>query len=259
MLLAGKVCVLSGVGPGMGQAMARAVAREGGALVLAARRAEVVTAVAEEIISTGGRALACPTDVTDSEQCRALVSAAVDHFGGVDVLVNNAYKPDVFQRFESVDLDEWRSILDVNVFGNLQLTQAVVEPMKERGGGSIVFVNSMIVRKPLARQGGYAASKAALLTAAQVLAVELGPYGIRVNSLLPGWMWGPQVQAYTEWTAGRRGVAAADVRAEIAARIPLGDIPTQEACAEAVLFLASDLSAAVTGQGLDVNGGEAFH
>mgnify|MGYP000462788709 CR=1 FL=1 len=250
-LLDGKTCVVSGVGPGMGQATAKALAREGGRVFLAARSKDVLDRVAGEI---GDQAVVFPTDITDRAQCDALVEAA----GRIDVLVNSAFKPDVFQPFVRVDLEEYRSIFEVNVFGTLQLTQAAIPAMKERGG-SIVFVNSMVVRKGGNLQTGYAASKGALMGAAKSLALELGRYRIRVNSVVPGWMLGPSVEMYLDFQSQKRGVTREDILGELGALNPLGEIPTQEACAEAVVFLASDLSAAMTGQAVDVNGGEHFH
>lgn len=250
-LLDGKTCVVSGVGPGMGQATAKALAREGGRVFLAARSKAFLDEVAGEI---GDQAVVFPTDITDRAQCDALVEAA----GPIDVLVNSAFKPDVFQPFVRVDLEEYRSIFEVNVFGTLQLTQAAVPAMKDRGG-SIVFVNSMVVRKGGNLQTGYAASKGALLGAAKSLALELGRYRIRVNSVVPGWMLGPSVEMYLDFQSQKRGISREEILGELGALNPLGAIPTQEACAEAVVFLASDLSAAMTGQSVDVNGGEHFH
>jgi NAD(P)-dependent dehydrogenase (short-subunit alcohol dehydrogenase family) len=258
MLLKDKVAVVSGVGPGLGKEIALALAREGAAVVLGARTEAQLKDVAAEIEGTGGRALWVQTNITDVEQCRRLVHTATDGFGRVDVLVNNAFRPDAFERFEDVDLDKWRRIFEVNVFGSLQLTKEVIPPMKAQGGGSIVFINSMIIRKVLPNQGGYAASKGALLTAAQVLARELGSYKIRVNSVVPGWMWGPSVEALFEMRAGE-GRSKQEQYDEIAREISLGVIPPDDDVANAVVFFASDRSALVTGQSLDVNGGEVFH
>jgi NAD(P)-dependent dehydrogenase (short-subunit alcohol dehydrogenase family) len=130
--------------------------------------------------------------------------------------------------------------------------------MKAQGGGSIVFINSMVIRKILPNQGGYAASKGALMTAAQVLAKELGPHRIRVNSVVPGWMWGPSVEGWFEMRA-KQGPSVQEQYDAIAKDIPLGMIPPDDDVANAVVFFASDLSAVVTGQSLDVNGGEVFH
>jgi NAD(P)-dependent dehydrogenase (short-subunit alcohol dehydrogenase family) len=259
MLLKDKVGIVSGVGPGLGKEIALAFAREGADLVLGARTESYLSEVQTEIEGLGRRARYAPTDITDQAQCDGLVQTAIDEFGRVDVLVNNAFAPDVFQLFEDVDLDAWRRIVDVNLFGSLQLTKSVIPVMKDQGGGSIVFVNSMIVRKILPLQGGYATSKGALLTAAHVLAKELGPHKIRVNSIVPGWMWGPSVQGYFKLMEKQTGKPVQDQYDEIASQIALGLIPTDDDCANAAVFFASDLSSVITGQALDVNGGEVFH
>jgi NAD(P)-dependent dehydrogenase (short-subunit alcohol dehydrogenase family) len=128
--------------------------------------------------------------------------------------------------------------------------------MTARRRGSIVFVNSMIIRQPRPLAGGYATAKGALLTAAQVLARELGPHQIRVNTIVPGWLRGPTVERYVEAASARAGTSAQEQYDELAAGIALPDIPTDADCADAAVFFASDLSSAVTGQALDVNGGE---
>ncbi len=256
MLVEGKVAVVSGVGPGLGQAIAHALAREGARVVLAARTESVLQRVAAEIEDGGGTALTVPTDITDREQCDRLAAITTAELGGVDVLVNSAFVYDPLLPFAEVDLDEWRRAYEVNVFGSLELTQATVPYLKERGGGSIVFINTMSARKVRGQDGGYASSKGALLILAQTLSKELGPHRIRVNSVLPGWMWGPPVQQYLAGLAQRRQVPFEEVVAEVTANIPLGAIPPQEDVANAVVFFASDLARFVTGQTLDVNGGE---
>jgi len=259
MLLKDKVAIVSGVGPGLGRATALALAREGAAVGLAARTEARVRDVADEIEAMGGRALPVPTNIADPDQCRRIADATAAEFGGLDVLVNSAFRRDPNQPFEDVDLERWRKVYDVNVFGSLHLTKAAIPHLKARGGGSIVFVNSMSARKIRANEGGYASSKGALLTAAQVLAKELGPYQIRVNSVVPGWIWGPNVQTYVEWQVAERGITAEEAVAEIEREIPLGFIPPQEDVAEAIVFFASDMAKVITGQSLDVNGGEYFH
>jgi NAD(P)-dependent dehydrogenase (short-subunit alcohol dehydrogenase family) len=257
-LMAGKVCVVSGVGPGLGRQAARALAAHGADLVLAARRQSNLDEVLSEVTALGARAVAVPTNIVDADACTQVMKEAADEFGGVDVLVNNAFRPDVFQSFEEVDLAVWRKIMDVNVFGTLQMTRAALPFMRERGGGSVVIVASMVARQPQPGQGGYAISKGALLTATRVLADELGPSNVRVNAVVPGWMAGPSVDIYIEMTSTGRGVPAQVVVDELNARVPLGRIPSDEDVAGAIVYLASDLSRAMTGQALDTNGGEIF-
>ena len=259
MLLEGKRCIVSGIGPGLGREIALLFARNGADLAIGARTESYLNEVAQEVEALGKKVVAIPTDITNSEQCDALAAGCVDAFGGIDVVVHNAFAPDAFQMFEDVDLDAWRHIVDVNLFGTLQLTKSIIPTMKKQGSGSMDFVNSMIVRKILPLQGGYAVSKAALMTAAQVLAKELGPYGIRVNSIVPGWMWGPSVEGYFKMMEKQTGKTVKASYDEIASAMPLGEIPPDEDCANAALFFASEMSRVITGQALDVNGGEVFH
>jgi len=258
MLLKDKVAIVSGVGPGLGRATALALAREGAAVGLAARTEERVQSVAEEIEAMGGRAMPLATNVVDPDDCARAVARAVETFGGLDILVNSAFRGDPGVPFADADLNKWRKVFEVNVWGSLQLTQAAVPALRARGGGSVVFVNSMSARKIREREGSYASSKGALLVAVRTLATELGPDGIRVNSVIPGWIWGPNVQLYVDWQISERGITREEAVAEITEAIPLGFIPPQEDIAEAILFFACDMSRVITGQSLDVNGGEYF-
>ena len=258
-LLAGRGAIVSGIGPGAGRSIALAFAREGADVVLAARSVASLEAVAAEVRALGRRALVLATDVSRPEDCRRLADTAHAELGRIDVLVNNAFRSAPYEAVEEASMDEWRKIFDVNLFGSVQLSQAVVPHMKARRAGSIVMVNSMSVRIVEPRFGGYAASKGALMTAAQTMARELGAYGIRVNSVVPGYIWGPALARYFERLAAERGVTPEAVYAEVASRTALNHIPDSDEVADAVVFLASDLARAVTGQALDVNGGHYFH
>ncbi|HEX9684206.1 MAG TPA: SDR family oxidoreductase [Acidimicrobiales bacterium] len=259
-LLDDKVCIVSGVGPGMGQAVARAMARDGGRVVLVARDHERLSQVADRMIAAGGVALPVPTDITDGEACAALVERTLEEFGRIDVLVNSAFRPDPSVSFLDADLDVWKKVHLVNVWGTFGLTQVVARQMVEQGdGGSIVNVSSMVVRKAMELQGAYGTSKGAVHVFTRILARELARHDIRVNSVVPGWMWGPSVQIYVDWLMQSDGLSLEEAKAKIAVDIPQGEIPSQEDCAEAIVFLASDRARVITGQALDVNGGEVFH
>jgi NAD(P)-dependent dehydrogenase (short-subunit alcohol dehydrogenase family) len=258
MLLEGKKAIVTGVGPGLGRAAALALAREGATVALVARSEDRLGAIAAEIEAAGGRAVAIPGNVTKVEDCERVAETAVAQLGGLDILVNSAFRGDVFQPFADVDLGQWRKIFEVNLWGALQLTQACVPALRADGGGSVVMVASMSARKIRPNEAGYAASKAALLTATKSLAAELGPDHVRVNAVVPGWIWGPNVQLYVDWQSSDRGISREEVIAEITAAIPLGEIPPQEDIAEAIVFFASPMARVITGQSLDVNGGEYF-
>lgn len=260
MLLRDKVVIVSGVGPGLGQANARALAREGATVVLAARNTAYLDQVRAEIEEAGGRALARPTNLVEPDQVRALVDGTIDAYGRLDGLVNNAFRMDTFESFDAVDLVKWRKIFEVNVWGALGLTQACLPHLKkaatDHGDASVVFIISMSMRNIRALEGGYSSSKAAIQTAAKTMAVELGPAGVRVNCVAPGWIGGPNVETFIGWESESRGMSRDDVRAEIEARIPLRIIPPQDEIANSVVFFVSPWSRVVTGQTLDVNGGE---
>ena len=240
MLLKGKVIVVSGVGPGMGQSLARIAAEEGAKVALGARSQAFLDEVAGEIRAAGGDALA---------------KAALDAFGRIDGLVNTAYIHGEWTTVDRADPADWLKVLDVNCLGALRMAQAVFPTMKAQGKGAIINVSTMSTVNPFPGEGGYASGKGALNALTRHMAKDFGPHGIRVNATRMGWIGGKPVY---DWIA--REVAAgrdrAEVEAEITSRIPLNIIPPEEDCAKAVLFFLSDYSKVVTGASLDVNGGQ---
>jgi NAD(P)-dependent dehydrogenase (short-subunit alcohol dehydrogenase family) len=255
MLLKDKVIVVTGIGPGLGRKLALQLVHEGAKVVLAARSRGYLAEVADELRKAGGAAEAVPTDVADPAACQALAAAAVKAFGGIDGLVNSAFSFD-FAPVETADLAKWRQVMDVNCFGALQMAQAVVAPMRARGGGSIVNVGTMGQRKVLPGIGSYWISKTALAAVTRQLALEFGRDKIRANMVLMGWMWGLPVEQRVKDLAAARGVTEQTVIDEVVAGIPLGAIPTDEECAKSIIFFLSNYASAVTGASLDVNGGE---
>ncbi len=257
MILAGKIVVISGIGPGLGAELARAAAREGAAgVVLAARKAAFLEEIAGELRASGTRALPVPTDITDPEQCENLATATLSELGRVDALINNAYLFGHHGPFEETRAEHWRAPFEVNLVGTLQVTRALLPALERSAGAAIANIGSIGSRRPRADEIGYAASKAALLAATRSLALELGPRGIRVNSIPIGWMWGPAVQGGLERMAAERGVSEAEYMAEINGRMALGRLADDAECADAVIFMISDHARAVTGAILDVNAGE---
>jgi NAD(P)-dependent dehydrogenase (short-subunit alcohol dehydrogenase family) len=257
-LLDGKVALVSGAGPGLGRDIALTFAREGAAVAVAARTAATIDARAAELAAHGASALAVPLDITDAAACAAAVDRVVDTFGGLDVLVNNAFHDGDHTAFLDADLDRWRTTMDVNFFGTLQLTQAAAPALRERGDGRVVMINTMSAVRIRPRFGAYTASKAALAAATKILAAELGEHGIRVNGVHPGYIWGDSVEAYFEHLARRKGITAEEQYREVAGETALGYLPPSSEIAQAVLFFASDMSRPVTGQALGVNAGQWF-
>ncbi|MFJ8959135.1 SDR family oxidoreductase [Lentzea sp. NPDC102401] len=255
-MLRDEVVVITGVGPGLGSKLAVRAAAEGAKVVMAARSADVMKQAEKDIIAAGGEAVGVQCDVRKSEQVAELVETAVARFGTITGLVNSAFgHPGWFDLLETPEKAVRRS-MDIILFGALNVTREVVPHMKAAGRGSIVNVGTMTTRKPMRGEGGYAVAKAAMATATQFLALELGEHGIRANQAVMGWLDGPGVRFYLKFTAEARGISEQDVYDEIAARNPLGRIPTDDACAGAVLYLLSRHASEVTGAVLDVNGGE---
>lgn len=259
MLLKNKIVIVSGIGPGLGVKLAVEAAREGAAgVVCAARSADKLDDAQTRIreIASDCAVLKCVTDITDRAQCDRLAAQTAERFGRIDALVNSAFVHGAMDHASTANLDDWNGPLQTNLLGTLKLTQAVIPQMQRQGGGAIVMINTMAVRQvPPLGEAGYAASKAALATAVKYLAKELGPQRIRVNTVHMGWMWGAPVQGYVSWQAQQLGVPEAQLKAQIAAGIALGEIPTDDECARAALFMVSDYASAVTGAALDVNGG----
>ena len=256
MILKDKVVIVSGIGPGLGQELAINAGKQGAKVVLAARTQAFLEEVEAVVKKTGAETLVVATDITNGDQCQNLADKTVERFGRIDALVNSAYSGGTFCTFADADFDEWRKTMEVNLFGSLELTQRVIPQMKKQKSGSIVMINTLVERKPLPMQAAYAASKGALTVATRMLAKELGDFGIRVNSVAMGWMWGPPVEGFIKMQAKARGMSEDEILAEITKDIPIGRIPDDSDCANAALFFASDLSAVVTGANLNCNGGE---
>jgi NAD(P)-dependent dehydrogenase (short-subunit alcohol dehydrogenase family) len=254
-LLENKVVVISGVGPALGTTLARRCAEAGADLVLAARTVERLEDVAKQVADVGRRAVAIGTDITDETQVDNLVKQTLDAYGKVDVLINNAFKVPSMKPFANTSFEHIRETLELTVLGALRMIQGFTPALVE-ANGSVVNVNSMVLRHSDPKQGAYKMAKAALLAMSQSLASELGPQGIRVNSVLPGYIWGGTLQGYFEHQAGKYGTTVDEIYKAAAVNSDLKRLPTEDEGASAILFMASDLSSGITGQTLDVNCGE---
>jgi len=254
-LLENKVVVISGVGPALGTTLARRCAEAGADLVLAARTVERLDDVAKQVADLGRRAVAIGTDITDDEQVDNLVKQTLEAYGRVDVLINNAFRVPSMKPLADTTFQHIRDAIELTVLGALRMTQCFTPALAE-AKGSVVNVNSMVIRHSQPKYGAYKMAKAALLAMSQSLATELGDQGIRVNSVAPGYIWGGTLQSYFEHQAGKYGTTVDEIYKAAAVNSDLKRLPTEDEVASAILFMASDLSSGITGQTLDVNCGE---
>lgn len=253
MLLRDRVILVAGAGPGLGSALAERIVDHGGRVVVSARSRDRLDDLVGRI---GPAAHAVPSDLRDPAAAATLIDASIERFGRLDGLVHNAAVIPPLDRVLDADAHDLTDTLALGVTAPLALVRAAVPVLPS--GGSIVFVGSAVVRHPKPGFGAYNVGKHAMLGLARSLALELGPRGIRVNTLVAGKIDGDRLQTYFAEQAARRGVTAEEVHAEYVARIALGRVPSPEEHADAAVFLLSDLAAAVSGHALDTNGGEYF-
>ena len=249
MLLSGKTAIISGAaGPrGIGFAAARLFAEQGARVAIFDIDQRAAEAAAQGL---GSDHLGLGCDVTDPAACKKAAAEAIDRFGNIDVLINNAGITQPV-KFMEIDQVSWRRIIDVNLTGVLNLSQAVVPHMRERKSGSIACMSSVSAQRGGGIFGGphYSAAKAGVLGLAKAMARELGPDNIRVNCVTPGLI-------QTDITGGK---LTDEMKSEIIKGIPLGRLGTAEDVARIYLFLASNLSSYTTGAVIDVNGGMLIH
>ena len=259
MLLQDKVAIVNGVGPGLGRALCIELAKHGADVVLGARTESRLEEVAAEVRATGRRALVVPTDATDEAQAKRLADRAGAEFGRIDVLVNNAAKNEPFTTVVDSSAEEWRACIDDNVMAHMQACKYAAPYMIEQRSGSIVNVSSISMRKGVQTRSAYSAAKAAIAVMTQSLADELGPHQVRVNCVVPGHIWGELLESYYHRRAGELGVTYDEVYQGFADQMALRRIALDTEVAAAIIFLASDMASAITGQSLDVNAGLSYH
>jgi NAD(P)-dependent dehydrogenase (short-subunit alcohol dehydrogenase family) len=247
MPVAVKAAIITGGARGIGRAIAKQLIADGYAVLIADIRGEAAEQTAAELVAAGGVAVACQTDVTDPEACRAMVSQTVELLGRVDVLVNNAgiSKP---QPSLEVPPEDWRRMIDVQLNGVFFCSQAAGRQMVAQGwGGNIVNITSVNAEAAFPQRASYVAAKAAVAMLTQVLAIEWAEHTIRVNAVGP---------AHTETEMTAQHIRSGRIQLEaLQKRIPLGRLASVADVANAVSFLVSDKASFITGQSLYVDGG----
>jgi NAD(P)-dependent dehydrogenase (short-subunit alcohol dehydrogenase family) len=255
-LLKDRVAVLAGVGIDLGSALARVFAAEGANVVLAARSEDTIRPLASEIEGMGRKCIWQSTDITDAEACKALVARTESELGALDILVNNAVWPHGEGPLADANLEDWRTAMEVNFLGALTMTQAAIPALRKSTAGRIIMVSTIGSREIMPGAGPYASSKAALNSVTKTLARELGPDGIRVNGLVPGWIWGPTAEGVLTRFGESQGKSLDEMKAQYEQGTALGYLPEAEEIARVAVFLASELSNPVTGHLLDANAGQ---
>jgi NAD(P)-dependent dehydrogenase (short-subunit alcohol dehydrogenase family) len=259
MLLEGQRAIITGGGRGIGRAIARRFAKEGAQVLVAARTAAEVNAVAEEIRAAGGRAVRVAADVSRQDGCERVYRAAAEEFGGVDVLVNNAGVLGPVRAVHEITAEEWDAVLAANLRSAFLLSRLVLPGMLERKHGVILNISSVAALGAFGFNGPYAASKAAMLALTRTLAAETGRKGVRVNAICPGPV--PETRMSQELGAGlaeRFGKKPEEVLEGAVRGILQGRPQTTGEIAAAAVFLCSAQASAITGQTLNVDGGMVF-
>lgn len=257
--LENRVAIVTGAAQGLGEAIAHRLAAEGcRAITVADMNYAKALSVAEAIKRTHGcQAIATHTDVTNEEQVAAMVGATREAFGSVDILVANAgilIAKDILE-FEP---HQWRKVIDVNLVGYFLCAQAAARVMVEQKSGVIIQINSKSGKKGSFRNSAYASSKFGGIGLTQSIALDLAPHGIRVNAVCPGnlldgTLW--QESLYEQY-ARTQGLTVEEVRRKYESQVPLGRGCTYDDVANVVVFLCSDEASYMTGQAINVTGGQ---
>jgi 3-oxoacyl-[acyl-carrier protein] reductase len=249
--LAGKVAIITGAGSGFGEGMARRFAEEGARVVCADINSKAVNHVAKTINSAGGKAIASISDVARRKDTDAMIAAALDAFGRIDIMVNNAGFSHRNGPLSGVDEETFDLITAVNMKSIYHSTQGLLPCFERQGGGVILSTASTAGLRPRPGLTWYNASKGWVITATKSMAVELAPLNIRVNCLCP-------VAGETGMLATFMGEDTPEIRQRFKSVIPMGRFSTPRDIADAALFLVSDEASLITGVALEVDGGRCI-
>jgi sorbitol-6-phosphate 2-dehydrogenase len=257
-LLQDRIALVTGGAQGLGQAISMRLAQEGAHVVVADIKEETAQATASDLTArTDRKAIAFKTDVTDEAQVEAMVGRAVKEFGRLDIVVSNAGIL-IAEEVTEFPADKWRAVINVNLFGYFLVAKHAARVMKEQRSGVIIQINSKSGKKGSYRNSAYAASKFGGIGLTQSIALELAEYGVRVNAVCPGnlldsplWVNSLYSQYAKKW-----GITEAEVRQKYIDQVPMKRGCTYDDVCNVVVFLASDQASYMTGQAINVTGGQ---
>jgi NAD(P)-dependent dehydrogenase (short-subunit alcohol dehydrogenase family) len=256
MRLAGRVAIVTGASKGIGRAISQMFAAQGARVVCAARTCDLVEDTAARIRGDGGEAIAVTCDASRQDDARGLTAAAVERYGRLDCLVNNAGDSGPTRPIQDYGVDDWQYTLDSCLTSGFLCAKFAVPALVATGGGAIVNIASMAGRRGLPYRVGYCAAKAGQMGMTYGLAVELGPHNIRVNAILPGAIEGDRIDRVIAGQAQARGVSEQELRQTFVNRAPLKRMATADDIAELAVFLCSDAARNISGQCIPVNAGD---
>jgi NAD(P)-dependent dehydrogenase (short-subunit alcohol dehydrogenase family) len=256
-LLQDRVALVTGGSRGIGKAIARALAEQGAKVAICSRDAEAVRQAADEISPGGGRILAFQADVAEQADVRTLVRGIVSRWGQIHILVNNA---GINARIpiDAEDEARWIQILTVNVVGAYYVTREVVRYMPNHDGGRIINISSVLGRFGVPAYTAYCTAKHGIIGFTRALALEVVGRGITVNAICPGWVETDMAHLGMQETAAALGMSTEEFRKQALAMVPIQRILDPKEVADLAVYLASDASAAMTGQTINLCGGQVM-
>lgn len=251
----GSVVLITGASQGIGRALALGFADGGARLALCARNRDNLEHTRELASQRGAEAAVIPVDVGDPDDARRMADAALAAFGRIDVLVCNSGIAGPTEVLWEIEPEDWEQTMRVNVSGVFHCCRAVVPSMVQRRAGTVLVIGSMTGKRPMHGRTPYTTSKLGLVGLVRTLALETGPYGIRVNLISPGPVAGPRIEGVIADQAQSLGISVDEARARFTADSALKRLTEPEEVTAAAMFLASPAAAAITGEDLNVSAG----
>ena len=253
--LEGKVAIVGGASKGLGRACALGLAREGARVAMCSRTAEDLDLAAEEISrETEGQVVAFPSDLSTQQGVKTLIARTVDHFGGLDITVNNSGGPPAGTA-EGADEAAWEQAVQMSLFFFARMSREAIPHMRARGGGRIINILSSSVKQPIENMVLSAATRLGALGYAKTLADEVAKDGILVNNVAPGFLLTDRMMEVVDHIADATGASQGEAMDGLTSRIPMGRLGRPEELANLVVFLASGAASYITGVTIQVDGG----